>query len=289
MTISAQRTQVHNISHICAHSRITPLLFEVYKPQSQQTLTYLFAAKPNVTMKNMHDKTLMLVPCILGTLVISSPAAVLFGWDNNNTSHGDNPWTPAVSETNLSGGSITMGSGLVLGPTNGPGAAVAMKYEGFASTTTTQATSASSGEYLEWTINVTSGFAMDVTNLEIATANLNELAPTLKLELRSSADGYGSTLGAIQIVTTSGDLGAIVFDVNQSGLSGSVTYRLYGYWDDAVTLGSDATNLHFRTDKASLDSGHLIAMNGEVVAVPEAGTTALLGLAGLGLMLRRRR
>ena len=101
---------------------------------------------------------------------------------------------------------------------------------------------------------------MDVTNLEIATANLNT-ADTLKLELRSSVDSFASTLGTVQQATSSGDLGVITFDINQSNLTGSVTYRLYGYWD-STDAGSDGTNLHFRTDKASLDSDHLIAMNG---------------------------
>ncbi|SHJ14826.1 PEP-CTERM protein-sorting domain-containing protein [Rubritalea squalenifaciens DSM 18772] len=238
-------------------------------------------------MINTKLKSLGVVSGTIACLLCTSQAAVLVGWDNNTATAGDDPWAATYLDASLSGGSIDMSDGLVAGPGGGPGNTVAMKYEGFATTTTTQAVSETESEYFEWSVTVAGGFLMDVTNLEIATANLNT-ADTLKLELRSSVDGFASTLGTIQQGTSSGDLGVITFDINQSNLTGNVTYRLYGYWD-AADAGTEGTNLHFRTDKASLDSGHLIAMNGGLTAVPEPSSTALLGLSGLALILRRRR
>ena len=119
----------------------------------------------------------------------------------------------------------------------------------------------------------------------------NASAGSLLFDL--GAAGTGDTVnvtGQLSIGDGLLDLDSFAFtDLGVTSVTGTYTWNLFNVGSyDFTTLGSNTTSTPFASIKsASLAiSGNLIQLT---MTVPEPSSTALLGLGGIALMLRRKR
>lgn len=194
------------------------------------------------------------ITSLLLLLCTSSSASILVGWDNDATVHGADPWSSSYHSSHFTASSdITTGAGISAKTTSGgPGEATAMKYTGLAATTDSFADASAAEAYLSWTMSAQNTSTVTIEKLEIATVNLNQASLSMTFDLRSSVDGFASSLGT-HTVQSSGDLGVLAFDSLELADVSTVEFRIYCYWT-IPGQGSAANNIHFRNDKTSLSS-----------------------------------
>jgi len=177
--------------------------------------------------------------------------APLVGWDNDETVHGAESWDSGYQSGYLAGPSqITAGAGIRSKTSpGGLGAAVAMKYNGLAASIQSFTAASTAQSYLKWTVAAPGTNTIEVNKLELATVNLDQNV-SLTLDLRSSVDGFASSLGT-QTAQGSGDLGVLTFHIRGLKNITTVEFRLYCYWTGSGQ-GDSSTSLHFRNDKTTL-------------------------------------
>jgi hypothetical protein len=213
----------------------------------------------------------------------SAQTSLVAGWAECNSSSQTFPY--AASTINASVSSAVMNYAGLFGFNDSRGIWGSTNY----STTLNTATA----PYLSWTINLDPGTTVSNAKFFIDLAKLDS---STKLELRSSLDNYGASLGDLSSVN--GSWQDYMFSLGES-LSGSVTFRLYLYdvssymqptSEDIGSVdcfnGSAATfGDTYNANMADSAAGLL----GNITTVPEPTTLALAGLSGLGLLLFRRR
>jgi len=150
----------------------------------------------------------------------------------------------------------------------------------------TLATAAANGAYFELTITAALGYSLSIDTINLAVRRAsNKSGPNL-LGVRSSLDGYtadldsGVSLSGTQAVPVNQTLN---FGTSLQDITGSVTLRLYGYQrnQSSASYGIWAMSNH------SVDDAFTV--NGTISPIPEPTMIHLLGLAGLGFVLLRRR
>ena len=154
---------------------------------------------------------------------------------------------------------------------------------------TDEAAAIANAEYFSFTVSANTGFELDLTSLTYTSihnaTNNNGDTPnesaTMNFFVRSSVDSYATTVGSVfSQAWNTNDSRTITLSGNSAfqDLTGDVTFRLYVY--ESVELSTD--------QGARWDN---VVLNGDVVAVPEPSSFALLaGCFGLtSVMLRRRR
>lgn len=145
-------------------------------------------------------------------------------------------------------------------------------------TTLTAADAVAGDEYFSFTVTPTAGATLDLTDLTFDAARGGGGTPR-GWEVRSSVDGFASSLGTADIPTArpaltsfSVNLGAASFD----NLTSAVEFRFYSY--------SPNSNNSVEYDNIELNgTAALVAM------VPEPASGLLVIVASTGLLLRRRR
>lgn len=154
---------------------------------------------------------------------------------------------------------------------------------------TTLAGAITSGHYLQFTIEVASGYQVNLTSIEMNGESTGTGADDVAL--LSSVDGFsaGNEIDSVTNIqdvtggfdTDSSGFGAAI-DLSASkyqGLTGTTTFRLYGY---NTSGGTGVTRLR------SL-SGDDLVINGGVSVIPEPATMGMLFLGVGGLLYARRR
>ena len=158
-------------------------------------------------------------------------------------------------------------------------------------TDSTLAAAITNGDYWEFTITVNAGFTMDLTQLSFDhltsgdggvpggtypyTGNLSTFVNNFTAGdvLSTSTQTLNAANGA-----TSELLGSDAVDLSTyQNITGTTTFRVYAYDDSPNTI-----------DQPVLRLDNLL-VTGTVTAVPEPTSNALLGLASLAMILRRRR
>ena len=145
------------------------------------------------------------------------------------------------------------------------------------------------GDYYGFTVTASAGNTLDLTSIAFDWGSGNNDGSTLSggtfgYRVFASVDGGAFTSVGSDSVTTDVASGAWVdhtsANIDLTGLAATV----------------DGGNVEFRiqpiTSSASpgvMNAFQQFNINGDVVAIPEPSSTALLGLGGLALMLRRRR
>jgi hypothetical protein len=157
-----------------------------------------------------------------------------------------------------------------------------IRQEGGLNPATTNTAAFTNGTYLEIGLDSTAfgSTSFDWTSLSVSLWRNGTAAPNnFQLAFDTDNNGWdtGDLLGTI-VVVGSGITEATTITYNTTNLvsaATSGTARLY-YWD---TTGENNPNGNF----------HLYDVSADYTAVPEPSSTALLGLGGLALILRRRK
>ncbi len=163
-------------------------------------------------------------------------------------------------------GLLSRGAGLVAASAGG-----SMSSSGWFSsaTPTSLAEAIANNDYYEFTLPVTAGGIASVTSVGVVVRSSNTGPNTATL--RSSVDGFSTDLGTIPI-TTASVLNTI--PVSLSNLTGTITFRLYGYGSAANATSNPAASGTFRigTSVVAADNDLLIA--GTVVSCPSLAATS---------------
>jgi len=140
------------------------------------------------------------------------------------------------------------------------------------------------GKYMEFTVAPTAGNQITFASLNgsvwrgagnpIATSHAAN-----KFELRSSIDGFGSTIGSVVDISLSDDAVQVPFGINLSSLGTrdqSTIFRFYAY-DQANQFNAGLAN------SGSMDgTGNNLILNGTVTPVPEP--PVMTGIVAFGLL-----
>ncbi len=178
-------------------------------------------------------------------IVIGEVPVTLVGWENDDAVHYSDSWASVYADSGINSSTITHGTGLATGYTGGPGATSAMKYTGLASTDISEAIANDS--YLAFTVSASGADTFDITSIQIADVNMNQPS-TMMMELRSSVDGFASTLSS-DAPTSDAAEGPHNWSVAGVTDQTSVEFRLYCYW---TVNGGTGTGIHLRDDKTDL-------------------------------------
>lgn len=182
---------------------------------------------------------------------------------------GDGPDTGVAA--NLTAGNTTRGAGLLAasGLSGLTGYFQAKDYS-----STSAAAAVTNNDYVSIVLTVASGYYLNLDSVAFKVARTNS-GPTDGF-LRSSLDSYTGDLKAYSSISTGGNTQTATLDTTFDHIEGTVEFRWYGWRASGLSAshGSGLDNVNFV---------------GEVLAIPEPATLALLGLGGVCGMLRRRR
>ena len=146
-------------------------------------------------------------------------------------------------------------------------------------------TSSPGNDYWEFTLTPGLGISIDYTTLVfdwIAPTWTAGNPNTVSWDVRTSADGYASTLGVKSASTsglTSTQVGQSAFTADLSSLvttSSALTFRIYNYKLNATAM----SGAQMRVDN--------VVVNGTVIPEPSASLLLAAGLTGVALTRRRR-
>lgn len=143
-------------------------------------------------------------------------------------------------------------------------------------------------DYLEFSVSMEPGLTLDPTALRLCSASINGL----KLDVRSSQDGYLDSLGVLSLSES-----YVNYRVDLSSLAAtdSITFRLYGFNSSPGGTGNYVYNGFYGVsannggayDSSEIASTNFFAVSGVVVPEP---TLIGCGLASAcGLLMQRRR
>ncbi|SHK19124.1 PEP-CTERM protein-sorting domain-containing protein [Rubritalea squalenifaciens DSM 18772] len=139
--------------------------------------------------------------------------------------------------------------------------------------------------YTEFTITPDSGYQVSYESFTYDVANAGDYT----MYVRTSLDNFASDIASDTLDDTSTDKRFIV-DLSSEGSltnqTSDVTFRLYIVKNDVLT---DNTLGYQPLIGNNSDPSLGFIVNGTVSSVPEPSSTAMLGFAGLGLIMRRRR
>ncbi|MGJ3242965.1 MAG: PEP-CTERM sorting domain-containing protein [Opitutales bacterium] len=241
----------------------------------------------------------LLLPAFLACLLAGGLSAqTLASWDVNGVDVDDgigidggstsSPFTFSAGTTASNVGSATLTLSSSVNPSTSSdqyGFKVSGGNDGF-----TLSDAISSGHYMEISISASSGFLLNLTELDFIGESSGTGADSGAI--LTSVDGFNDSSAIATVSGVSGDTGG--FDTDGSGfgtisLSGSqyqgissISFRVYG-WD--ATSGAGVTNFRDLSNDDITISGTV-----SVNPIPEPGTYGLIaGLAGLGLLIYRRR
>ncbi len=201
--------------------------------------------------------------------VASSQGALLLGY---NTTNGASVSATVVG-SHVTGIDLTRGGGIVQ--------ASGSDYNSRAwNDSTDQATAKTNGDFLEFGITVDTGFQVE----DLSAGFFGDRSGTgpSQIEVFYSTDNFAtesSVLAATDVGVNGSNQDTTAIP---SALTGTVKFRIYGY----TATGSTGT---FDIEDTEYDSTYGLVINGQVSAVPEPSSFALLGLVGLASLLRRRR
>lgn len=150
-----------------------------------------------------------------------------------------------------------------------------------ATSRTEEAAAVTANDYYGFTITPDAGASLSLTTLSYDFSRSGTYSG--RIFVRSSLDGFTSTIHTNDLPTSTNTLGAatpINLTAGFANLTEAVTFRFY-FADNSASLTDVDTNAGtvYRLDNFILEGS----------VVPEPGSTLLLGLGAAGFLIRRRR
>jgi len=235
-------------------------------------------------------KTLMTVAALAALRLPSASAAVLAEYDFNTDLNA------STADANITVGTVTSGAGISGSGESGRSSFSNSLYALASATSTTSisvGTAIAADDYFSVTVGANSGYYMDLDSITLDYGYTNNSgsfgAKDLKAYIFSSVDGFvdaGDILGS-EVIQTTVDNNSLQYP----GGSPSLTVDLSAY--SYVWSGGEIEFRIYLADNTN-SSAYVhridnVTLNGTVAVVPEPSSTALLGLGGLAVLLRRKR
>ena len=217
---------------------------------------------------------------------VPSQAAVLLSW-NTAGNLGTETTEPSVSnDVGLSAAPLTLGAG-VLGAGNGNRFGGNNWFDAGNTSTAPGSTLAEAilgNNFIEFTVAPLTGFQFTATSFDFIW-DRSSTGPAA-VALRSSIDSFTADLGQLTALPQPNP-GASTFTAipiaGLNNIASATTFRLYGFNTTAIT-GTGG----FDTVTGTLTPN--VIFNGDVTAVPEPSSMALIGMIGVaGVVYRQRR
>lgn len=235
----------------------------------------------------LFKQSLLALPVVLiSTHPGTASAITLVDWSLAGTPGNQLSQPASTAVLNITGGSITRGSGLGLATTTGT----------FSSNGWENAASGASGdEYLSFGFSIDAGYSVNLDHLYLGTRS-SASGPGM-LGLFHNGDGFTASLFTFNQAGTPNGTGDLYSEIDLgslTGLTGNVEFRIYEIGNtqaDGVGDTSSAGTFRLSDYFVSGVFNRSMQITGNVTAVPEAETFAMM-LAGLGFVgwrMRRRR
>lgn len=223
-----------------------------------------------------HLWTLLVILFVWLSLNDTASAGVIVSW-NLNGEPGNQASTAANSVALVTGMPVTRGEGI-------------SAFAGANSINSSGWNTLSPDDYFSFGFTVASGYRVNLDQLFIGTQSSNRGPGTVLL--RYNGDGFTTNLHTF---TQSGvtQLNSVVPLDGLTGLTGSVEFRLFSANNTSADGQSVLGNGTFRITNyfdGSTDTGSF-GLSGNVEAIPEPSSLALMGLLGMGaaaFWIRRR-
>jgi len=225
---------------------------------------------------NKYLKHTFLYPMAIALPLISANAITLadYGFDG--------VYTSSDSDTNTIASATTFGAGISPKPSVFSGTrvngtdSVAVQHL----TEGTAAEAITANDYMEFTISLNAGVEVDYSSLSVYLQRSNSPGSATNVFLRTSLDGYATTVGSELTPTTSFPGSPYSIDLSGSefqNIASNITFRLYAY-------GGNNTSSSLRFDD--------LQVTGNVSVIPEPATAGLLmtgGALALACLRRKRK
>ena len=248
------------------------------------------------------SKLLPLVLAATATIMYplgTTQASMIAGWDAKAGNTTLSNATSSTLDPNLTGPTVT----LDLGPGFTPNAYNGSTFGGYATQNTSSgmASANTNGTYWSFTLTPAAGYQMEVDSVVVnqTTENVGNVhglfiwqgSPACTVNLASSLDSYGSSLGSASVTQSGADAGYFTLNLTTPLITSSpVTFRI----ELSENFGWQSVGLQSDNYWDPAQQKTALEVNGSVTAaVPEPSAIyTLLLLAALGgilMMLRRRR
>jgi len=231
----------------------------------------------------------------VSSLGTAQATGVIVGWDAKAANTTLSAATSSTLDPNLTGPTATLalGSGLNANSYNGS----TFGGYGTVDTSSGMASADSAGTYWSFTLTPASGYQMQVDSVVVpqTTENVGNLhglfiwqgSPACTVNLASSLDSYGSSLGSASVTQSGADAGYFTLNLTTPIITSSpVTFRI----EFSENFGWKSIGLQSDNYWDPAQARNALEVNGALTAVPEPATFAMLlgGFGALTLFRRRR-
>jgi SprB repeat len=223
-------------------------------------------------MNKFYSKQVTLVTMLiifLFALTSTVSYAQLASWELSTAAGNQASNAPSFTATNIGSGTLTRGAGVTAAAAGGCIASTGW-YNTTAATTLAQAIT--NNEYYEFTLPINSCFKANLTQVSMFVRSSGTGPGTVSL--LSSADGFVAALGTASSTATST---LVNFPVSLSAVTGTLTFRLYGY-GAASGGGTPAANGTLRIGSSPTATANDLIIDG--IVVPNNPTASVISGSG---------
>lgn len=216
----------------------------------------------NQSLLKFRQRIKLTVALVLYVQLVFSQNLVI--WELSSATGSQTSNTPSTLTTGINAGLLNRGAGITA--IGWPGS---MNSNGWFSSTspTTLSDAITNNDYYQFTLTVADGYKAKVTGIELVLRSSNT-GPN-KVTLRSSVDNFAADLGTATVTTTA-LLETMSFTNALTNLTGTITFRLYGY-GSAANAGSNPSN----TGTLRIGAGAVAADNDLIIVGTVAPTVSL--------------
>jgi|GEM_PF-1848002 len=192
-------------------------------------------------------------------------------WELSSATGSQTNNTPSILTNGINDALLNRGAGVTA--IGWPGS---MNSSGWFSSTspTTLSEAITNNDYYQFTLTVADGYKAKVTGIELVLRSSNT-GPN-KVTLRSSVDNFAADLGTAT-VTTAALLETMSFTNALTNLTGTVTFRLYGYGSAANTGSSPGNTGTLRIGAGSVATDNDLVILGSVAPMVNLSASSSLG------------